>query len=61
MHINVHQMLKMFHYMISRKTGIRVCLTFLLLMFYTLTIGYRGTLTSLLTVKINPKVFKPKD
>ena len=36
----------------------RLGLVFILLMFFTTTIAYRGTLTSLLAVQINPKVIQ---
>ena len=41
---------------IFRAMGMRLGLVFILLMFFTTTIAYRGTLTSLLAVQINPKV-----
>ena len=43
---------------IFRAMGMRLGLVFILLMFFTTTIAYRGTLTSLLAVQINPKVIR---
>ena len=43
---------------IFRAMGMRLGLVFILLMFFTTTIAYRGTLTSLLAVQINPKVIQ---